>query len=538
MPTLVLRFPGGLYHATPPGHHVNEGIVEWPPSPWRLVRALLACGYTTQRWEEVPTAGRRLFEALSASLPEYRLPAAALGHSRHYMPTAVLDKGREKTTLVLDTFADVGDGELWVRWPVALDPEASALFTTLVEHLGYLGRSESWVIGRAVTDDAPMPDSGQAFPHVEAERPARGFEQITLTAPEAPSLYATWRAQEVGGAMQSAGLATGSKKPSKAQLKKQQQIEDSYPPDLLACLQCDTSWWKQRKWSQAPGSRRVLYWREAGALEVGPPSTPKRPGPAPVECMLFALTTPSGSRSALPTNARTLPQAELLHKALVSKLGFADGTHCPELTGRDEQGEPLKGHRHAHVLPVDLDADGHLDHVIVYARQKLGALAQSAARSVRRTYTKGGVWELQVALAGQGALDNLRALPERFGASVQRLLGPTLEWRSATPFIVPRHLKKRGANTLEGQVNAELAARGLPSATVEVLPWTAETLAQRHFVRRRRRGAPQPVLDAAFVLRLTFNEPVPGPICLGYASHFGMGRFEVARDQPPPGQSA
>jgi CRISPR-associated protein Csb2 len=41
VPTLRLRFPGGRYHATPWGHHVNEGQVEWPPSPWRLLRALM-----------------------------------------------------------------------------------------------------------------------------------------------------------------------------------------------------------------------------------------------------------------------------------------------------------------------------------------------------------------------------------------------------------------------------------------------------------------------------------------------------------------
>jgi CRISPR-associated protein Csb2 len=125
MPTMVLRFPGGRYHATPGGHHVNEGVVEWPPSPWRLLRALIACGYSTQRWDEVPPKGRRLIEALSSHLPEYRLPRVALGHSRHYMPMARMKEGREETTLVLDAFADVGGGALWVRWPTTLDADCS-----------------------------------------------------------------------------------------------------------------------------------------------------------------------------------------------------------------------------------------------------------------------------------------------------------------------------------------------------------------------------------------------------------------------------
>ena len=51
MPTLSIRFPAGRYHATPWGHHVNEGLIEWPPSPWRLLRALLSVGYTSGLWD-------------------------------------------------------------------------------------------------------------------------------------------------------------------------------------------------------------------------------------------------------------------------------------------------------------------------------------------------------------------------------------------------------------------------------------------------------------------------------------------------------
>ncbi len=39
MPVIIkLTFPAGRYHATPWGRHVNEGVAEWPPSPWRLLR--------------------------------------------------------------------------------------------------------------------------------------------------------------------------------------------------------------------------------------------------------------------------------------------------------------------------------------------------------------------------------------------------------------------------------------------------------------------------------------------------------------------
>ena len=39
---LHLRFPAGRYHATGWGHHVNEAALDWPPAPFRLLRALYA----------------------------------------------------------------------------------------------------------------------------------------------------------------------------------------------------------------------------------------------------------------------------------------------------------------------------------------------------------------------------------------------------------------------------------------------------------------------------------------------------------------
>ena len=45
MTRILFSFPGGRYHATPWGSHVNEGLVEWPPSPWRLLRPFIATAY-------------------------------------------------------------------------------------------------------------------------------------------------------------------------------------------------------------------------------------------------------------------------------------------------------------------------------------------------------------------------------------------------------------------------------------------------------------------------------------------------------------
>lgn len=530
MPTLKLRFPGGRYHATPWGHHVNEGLIEWPPSPWRLLRALLACGFSSQGWTEIPPVAGQLINKLAGVLPSYRLPDASAAHSRHFMPVGVLAKGREQTTLVFDTWANVGDGELFIHWACELTTEETTLLGQLASALGYLGRSESWV-------EAELLPEGQidcnAFPHRDGAHPGREFEQVSLMAAIPPEQYREWQRQQAETALAAVPLPEGNRKPSAKLLRERERAVAPYPPDLLSCLTKDTAWWKQQGWSQPPGSQRVLYWRRSDALQVGVPPRPKSPQYSTVTTVLLSLTTPSGNRSALPPLTRTLPQAELFHRAIVGRLGKGREVCCPELTGKDNRGNPLRDHHeHAHTLPVDLDDDGRLDHIIIYAKMGLGDDAQRAIRTLRRTWTKGGVGDLQVAVVGSGDLDMLRRLP--FNRRIEELLGPpegSRVWESATPFVFPRFLKPRGKNTVLGQVNAELASRLLPEVVdVRVDPILTREL--RHIVRRRNHGGVPAPVDEGYGLRLLFKEPLKGPLLLGYAAHYGLGLF-VARDELP-----
>jgi CRISPR-associated protein Csb2 len=146
------------------------------------------------------------------------------------------------------------------------------------------------------------------------------------------------------------------------------------------------------------------------------------------------------------------------------------------------------------------------------------------------------------------------------------LLGPrngACIWESYTPFVAPRYVKPRGKNSLDGQVQAELSVRGFPnSVSVEQMarldraaevrllePGESGSGRQpkavdvdfnrlRHFVRVRKNG-PAPPADYGHPLRLKFTEPVKGPLCLGYASHYGLGLFgainRVGEDAPDNG---
>jgi len=549
---LALRFPAGHYHATPWGRHVNEGDVEWPPSPWRLLRALLAVGFTKLGWTSVPDAARSLVARLASVAPRYHLPkVATLAHSRHYMPQM-----RGATARVLDAFAYVGRTEspaLVVSWDVSLADDEAAIFAALASHLAYLGRAESWVIAE-VAD--VVPDGLE--PCVAAESaPGERYDRVPLLAPLPPDEYRAW----CDGFAAPGGFA---KKKAKA---------PDLPRDVVDLLvTADTAWLDRGAWSQPPGTRLLSYWRRDTALTTTPPRVTR---PAPVQAMtttaLFALASNAKNREVLPPVTRAVPRAETFRAALL----WIHRQHSRCFSGKSEDGVPLRdAHSHASYLPISLHRGGHIDHVVVHAKMGFGSTEREALRSLRHVWEKkldrGRSAGPHAAVGRDDRVDDSVLFvtlvgvgePKDFARDV-RALRTSKVWTSATPFVPARFLKPRGTSSLEGQVQAELAARHLPPAErIEVEcqsgcyapidafwdlreqrhPGAVALLGDgapprpasappalatrwRHFVARRRNPLKRPPVPIAVGLRLTLATAVAGPISLGYASHYGLGLF-------------
>lgn len=504
MPTLSIRFIGGHYHATPWDKAQNEGAVEWPPSPWRLLRALIATGYAKlPEWLEgtPPSVARSLIERLAEVLPSYKLPPATGAHTRHYMPTSA------KSTLVLDTRAVVGTGHapLLVHWPVELPSEEQALFDALAVRLGYLGRAESWTKCEtaALPVAAPSVADGWTVPHDDSTPLPPRCDQLALIAPVSASSYSEW-------------VNTLPK------FETERAKKAAPAPTLFDALQVETSWLQKNGWSAPPGSRLVIYDRPAAsAISIAPTKKKSRPIRPSVPFVLLALASSAHSRSPMPLVKRTLPQAELLHRTIASKVGkmTESATAIAELLGLDTERKPTIGHRHAHIIPLTLLAtDNHLDHILIWAPGGLSDISQNILHSLRKTYMKGGVGEVEVRFAGSGSLDEFRKIP-----ALRHILGENRIWQSLTPLVLPRHRKKNGRNTIEGQITEELTSRGFPAPkSIEIL--RDESIGFRHFVRVRHDGARAPE-DFGYAIRLTFAIPVSGPIAIGHSSHFGLGLF-------------
>ena len=180
--TLAFRFPLGRYHANPWDRAVNEGASEWPPSPWRILRALVATWYT--RWPDLPAAD---IDALLDSLadpPSYKTPDTRTGHTRHYLPDLSHRKAETgNTDLTLDPFLTVSrNADLLVRWDADLTDGQREVLAKLAELVPYLGRAESVCQARLLsTDDEPAVDATWWRPEATG-----GTNRARLLAPVRP----------------------------------------------------------------------------------------------------------------------------------------------------------------------------------------------------------------------------------------------------------------------------------------------------------------------------------------------------------------
>lgn len=591
MIAIRLRFPGHRYHATPWDAHVNEGRVEWPPSPWRILRALVATWYWKCPDEIAPPVLARLLERLGSEPPHYRGLQVPLGqgHTRHYMPLF-----QEKTTLVFDAFLDVRGGRLSVEWPnVTLAEDERRALELLATRLGYLGRAESWI--EASVADAPLAGPLLAKPLEAASAQVAGAingacegslagaladldqtstcteaEPLRLLGPLSPDALDRWRSHELelrleqaltdkqDKARTKAGSISkaAAKDPSRVALTKRERdaVGVGLPANMLEALQADTAVLRRAGWSRPPGSE---WFRYVSTAETAPRANRSR---APLRRMQ-ALPTAARfalSGAVLPRMTDALLVAERVHRALVKR------SHGAEVfRGRDAERRPLAGHQHAYVLPESNDRAGYVTHITVYApggfdgkaRRALAGLEQLVARDAERGDAPLGKWsrhELRLTLLGMGLPETFDASSEPERSDGRKGACPTLakahEWVSRTPFVSTRYPKRTRAGQAkldprgiqvgspEHDLRRLLTIAGLPEP-IAVQPLEAAWLGDKRtgwlsFRTSRTSGGGARGPSSGTGFRLAFATAVQGPLALGFGAHFGLGVFVPERSRP------
>ena len=559
IPTWVVEFPAGRYHATPWGHHVNEGLVEWPPSPWRLLRALIATWYLRAEGDVSRAQLEEVVEAHTRCRPWFRLPRVVTAHTRHYMP---LEDG-EKTTKVFDTFHHVeGGGRLLIGWPgLSLSPQGWDTLHLLLDRLPSLGRAESHV--RAYLGANPAGEF-TCRPVEEFEKEGNSNREERLEVMDLAT-YLGWRTgvleerkRQRLAELQQRARARGQD-PARVKLKpgEESALAEDLPATLMDILSQSTGDLRKSGWSVPPGTRWASWFVPDMPARTRPPrglSVDRHPTIAH-----FALAS-----SLMPPLTDTLSVAERIHRTLVS--------HLPgELFGGKREHQRLEGHDHAYVLPWSSRGQ-FLDRVTITAKMGFDEEAQEVlSQKLLQVWGRGG-HDIQLVFMGFDQLEQPRTRGEC------SLLGNSRHWISLTPFVPTRHIKvgrfEWGQEVGSAPhdllrlllVNGYTTPDNLPEVSISdqievgdrLVPCrnfpihrfrekhpTAEggisadgvkeireNIEEQHRAgvqwRRTSDIGGRRSHNRGFAFRLIFPQAVEGPLALGYGAHFGLGLFVPA----------
>lgn len=481
---IEVKFLAGRFHANDWHHAHNEGVAEWPPSPWRVLRALVSAAYA----EEIsPEEVSPLLEKLRG-LPRYRLPPAVDAHTRHYMPDT--DDASHTKSKVFDAFIAVDGGArdpqpVTIGWPVDLTDSERALLSRLVRRVTYLGRAESWA---ELTLVELAGDPWNCWP----DEDRHGTSATTLLAPAPAADLAAWVATQV--------------MPKKGR---------DVPRTLWEVLTFDGARYRAEGWSDVPGTQRARYVFkrppfQRSAVPRGPAKSHVRPSVA-----RYAI-----SSAVLPRLHEAIALGERLRRAVMYWSGQTSGATRPVFSGHDLG---ASNHQHAMYLATsEIDSNhGFIDHLTVAARAGFAPEDVVALQRLRRLWGHGG-HDLELVLLGVGTAADFGGL----AAPRSPILAESATWESVTPFVPTRHPKVvRGAevDSIESQI-ASACERLLGQRPTEVSP-SGDHAEWARFRRRRREGGGRRGLDRAIGARLVFAEPVRGPIAIGFGCHFGLGLF-------------
>ncbi len=501
---IILRqsFPLGRFHATrwKANPFDTELAGEWPPSPWRLTRAVVARWYQWRResagtWpaDEIQGLSRALCESnYGFYLPEQARQSFAL---RQYQPVELGWNPAEKkyaarksygTSLTQDNaWCPPPDASLfWFISGEAWTPELVRILGCCLERITYFGRAEALTRIR-VAEDAPMCPNVTLTENRASDRPAPVLVPCS-EATQADVERVTENPLAARNIPQGARLLYAQRPPRPPAREIARRTPMRPATNLLQFA---------LGWAVAPRQRATVHLTSrfrSAALSI-------------------LIRTKTGGATARWTEAPASVRAEL--------TGMA---------GKDAQGQPLRGPR-AHA-EFSLWWDGSIPTRLLAWRG-----ARPFDEEEQEAMLSAAAQELSWAAAGPDAeawkiklvpLDAAVPAPPGFDG------GAATVWRSLTPYVPPRHHlrggKPRESEALESQIRRELDARGYGPRLLSVEEIGPPAWVAVHFPRRRADGRSFIGDRRGYRLRITLGAPISGPLRLGHSSSFGLGMFVPA----------
>lgn len=501
-----MHFPLGVYHALGARTTGRDSRrePEWPPSPVRLIGALLDAAHG-QPGGAAPDALTTIDELARAAPPTIHAPlagaqpgadeVAVLRGASQWAPRnpakAELTGGLSLRDLagprapVDKGGVAIGDQRVSFVWDdLDLTATQRALLDHLAADIAWIGTSRSPVVLRFAAE--PPPDD---LPHWHPQRPG------TASGNARPVRVPTGRTVEAFD------LEFARRRATKPRVE---------PSGL-----------------QKPASAGVtVAYATASREDVKPPHDPEHWGQAYV----LAIHADSEVRPKAPSAYLV---ARATRAALLAQFGSqGDEGDAPSLLrGRDAT-------PHAAIVPLPFvggeRADGSIKGVAIvlpHARRLDGDVTEIDAveQGLRRLLESDGEGPGVVHLLGTGSLRLVQYDPVNRPLAtldLDRYTGPSATWTTVTPVVHSRWRSAKSTQALVDQAVADCSHVGLPTPEhIEVLRTADLTGAPPAFIDRRslRNEWLGPISGPAQHLRLTFPRPIRGPVLLGRARHFGLG---------------
>jgi len=501
--TLRLSFLWGRYYAHPWGQNparIREA--EWPPSPWRLLRALAAAWFQANPGREPSPELIRTLEALGRELPTFVLPKVSFSRAVHYQPNyGATAKGevslaKYKRVRHENHFVAVG-GDVLIQWQLLGLSEADAhvvcsVTSGIAERVSYFGRAES-VCEVEVVDSDREREAAQVA--LQSGKPCRQigstFRDVFCPDPDDFQASDLWKRRE-----DNAGSDV-------AQKHLVQELLDAPQP-----LPDGAAWFSYRMPEGWPHRWVVRH--------TQPPQRRAPAGRIVAHFLEFSL------QCRIPVPAKfTVSIAELFRDAAIRNHpgpSFA-------LSGRDGPQGYQTGHHHAFYLPVPDNLGQYLSLLRVWCPYGFTQQEVNALVAVGALRWAGGRFPVRPVL-----LRVQRELPQP---------RPSCVWRSVTPFVPPRYwYRKKFAEgrvrepySPENQLRFCFRENGTDpsSATIQ----RAEVANSKWEVCKvhQHDNTIATQSDPTHLIGLLLKVILPEPIVLpfpsyGHSAHFGLGQFE------------
>jgi CRISPR-associated protein Csb2 len=549
---LKITFPWGRYYAHPWGINPTRlREAEWPPSPWRLLRALVSAWFRAHPGMVPSDDCIKLIETLGHELPLIGTGKVSFGQTVHWQPNYGAtgegkpevvrqrrDNAEYKNTRHENHFV-AAPGPVFFRWMEAsLSPVQESLLKALLAELSYFGRAESLCHAELCESKPTEADIGWCKP-TDGRKISSTCRDVFCPKP---------------------GMAEGGKWHFEF-TDLWSRRADGFAPDcaeapphlvdrlLSTDVKTDGAEWRSYQMPEDwPQKWVVRTPRTARATSKPPPSV----GPKVAHYLCFSL------QCRVPLLPKFIvPLSEQFRDAANSQLCrvHGDGTPSFALFGhaKDRPENVVGDHQHAFYLPMANQDDPHcfLSDLHVWCPYGFTQAEVEVLLRIQRLNWGSGKYPVRPVLTA------LSKEPPADAPFATEKTPPARLWRSASPFVPPRYFFRRERGKLttkekdqpERQLAECLKALGIktpgvirrltqdvpgyetgwdivraPAADDPIFADTTIISVHSNGTSRMRSCARARRVGMFF--EIAFDEPPALPVpALGHSCHFGLGLF-------------